>query len=1197
MKRLEGGYLGGRPTWSLASNPGIWGIEQVYARRAAGTWPSGGGAYDEFYEYVTFTLHANGTNGSTSFPDSSLLGNAVAVNGNAQVSTAQSKFGGSSIAFDGNGDYLVASSSSAFALQAGDWTIECWVYFNVLSGFQNIVDFRTTSGSAVCPTIYTSGTGLIFAAGSSNVITPADVLITGSWYHIAVAKSAGSTRMFLNGTQVGSTYADSNSYVNNSSLNIGRYPVSNTSFVNGYIDELRITKGYARYTSNFSVPAGPYEDEGASLADPFYNYVSLLLPMNGSNNSTTFTDKSPNALTVTANGDAKLSTAVKRYGVSSAYFDGDNDWLTAISSGLAFGTGDFTIECFVRWVGDTASGNASAIVIDFRTAEPSTQILVYITSSASSPARSIRLFVNGADRIGSTTLATQNIWRHFALVRSAGTTTMYIDGVSQGTWADTSNYSGTTAYIGGRFAAVSGDQRSLNGYIDDLRVTKGVARYIGNFIPPLPHADYGTLADPYLAASTLWMPMEGPVNSTGFFDRADRQIVTTVGNAKISNAQYKWGLTSAFFDGSNDGLTVPSSSGFDFGTGDFTIEFWVYPTALSGANRGIVCKGWPNIGSWLVYYNNTSNRLELYVSSNNTAWDIASAQPILTTPSLNRWYHIAITRSGTAFRAFIDGAQTLTFTSSASIYYSASQPVGIGGDQNGASSMGGYIDDLRIIKGHARYTANFTPPTAPINADTSSDPYLGNVSLLLKMDGANNSTTFTDSSLTPKAVFANGNVKISTAQSKFGGSSALFDGTGDYLSIASDNTLSLDANNFTIEAWIYLSAKVNNYGTIIGNNPATFSSGATFFMAYGASSPANPNKLGFGTFTTNPILVSTTSLDINNWYHVAVTRDGTAVRLFINGTHEASATNSESINLGLNGTRIGSNGWDGSASFFQGYIDDLRITKGIARYTANFIPPTIGHPVWNVSSMDPDAATYITAVEAADAQALEDPVKIAIDQFVRGCKYDNIWTAIKACCILAGARTLNGALVPLVGTAPTNVNFVSGDYNRETGLVGDGSTKYLNSNRNNNVDPQNSKHVSVFITEAQTRDITRAAICSRQTGGTTGATHLVSNDTVVTFRVNTTGVSQVTDNSLFTGLYGASRSTSASVARRLNGSSATFSETSSTPTAVPIDIFSRNGADFSNGRFAFYSIGESLDLEKLDTRVTALVAAIGAAIA
>jgi hypothetical protein len=108
----------------------------------------------------------------------------------------------------------------------------------------------------------------------------------------------------------------------------------------------------------------------------------------------------------------------------------------------------------------------------------------------------------------------------------------------------------------------------------------------------------------------------------------------------------------------------------------------------------------------------------------------------------------------------------------------------------------------------------------------------------------------------------------------------------------------------------------------------------------------------------------------------------------------------------------------------------------------------------SVYTYDADASAYILAVEAADEiaspgiGALEPATRSAINKFVVGCKADGIWTAIKASCILSGARTLAGALVPLAGTAPTNFNFVSGDYNRKTGL-GDASntTKYLNSNR------------------------------------------------------------------------------------------------------------------------------------------------------
>ena len=120
--------------------------------------------------------------------------------------------------------------------------------------------------------------------------------------------------------------------------------------------------------------------------------------------------------------------------------------------------------------------------------------------------------------------------------------------------------------------------------------------------------------------------------------------------------------------------------------------------------------------------------------------------------------------------------------------------------------------------------------------------------------------------------------------------------------------------------------------------------------------------------------------------------------------------------------------------------------------------------MWLQRRLEPEAQEYTERVERAEGQATESAVRVAINAFVAGCKVDGTWGAIKACCILAGARTLTGALIPLVGAAPTNNNFVAADYNRMTGLLGDGTSKYLNSNRNANADPQNNHHLSIFGT-------------------------------------------------------------------------------------------------------------------------------------
>jgi hypothetical protein len=261
---------------------------------------------------------------------------------------------------------------------------------------------------------------------------------------------------------------------------------------------------------------------------------------------------------------------------------------------------------------------------------------------------------------------------------------------------------------------------------------------------------------------------------------------------------------------------------------------------------------------------------------------------------------------------------------------------------------------------------------------------------------------------------------------------------------------------------------------------------------------------------------------------------------------------------------------------------------------------------------DTDAQAYINAVEAADTAAgvsggLEAATKDAINAFVVGCKADGIWTAIKASCILAGARTLAGALVPLLPTmpAPTNNGFIGigTDYNRKTGLVGDGSTKYLDSNRNNNADPQNSRHAAVRATVLNSSTNDRAYFgCA----DTTHTTQLLSSSTTPSrpvVRCASNSSTTLTGNlHASAGIFGVSRSSSSSYVARASGIDEPVTNTSGAPGSFPMLIFARytgltNNAPqlFSDSRLAFYSIGESLNLALLDARVTTLINAFSTA--
>jgi hypothetical protein len=240
-------------------------------------------------------------------------------------------------------------------------------------------------------------------------------------------------------------------------------------------------------------------------------------------------------------------------------------------------------------------------------------------------------------------------------------------------------------------------------------------------------------------------------------------------------------------------------------------------------------------------------------------------------------------------------------------------------------------------------------------------------------------------------------------------------------------------------------------------------------------------------------------------------------------------------------------------------------------------------------NLDVDASAYLQAVMQADGLGLESAVQLAVNNFVVGCKNDGIWTAIKASCILAGARTLTGALVPLVGTAPTNNGFVGigTDYNRKTGLVGNGSTKYLDSNRNNNADPQNSNHNAVYVSTAasNTGIYMSASASTTQAGdnnfGTTGLNLFSRSRSSVAF---------VGDSGSTTGFIGINRSGSTDYLFRRAGSNRTVTQASQTPFDSSVHIYAGpTGAFPSNARLAFYSIGESLDLALLDARVTDLI--------
>jgi hypothetical protein len=253
----------------------------------------------------------------------------------------------------------------------------------------------------------------------------------------------------------------------------------------------------------------------------------------------------------------------------------------------------------------------------------------------------------------------------------------------------------------------------------------------------------------------------------------------------------------------------------------------------------------------------------------------------------------------------------------------------------------GNFQDVRVTKGVARYTSNFTPPTQPFQSLSVRDPQFNAVSLLLKGDGVDGSTTIFDSSPTPKTVTAVGDAQISTAQSKFGGSSLKFDGTGDYLTSTANSAFDFGSGDYTIELWVKLTS-ASNYGGIVGKGQIGVVNSTVYSLEFNNTSNAvslwigNNTPPAFGSY----VITGTTNVRTSaTWTHLAVSRSGNNTRLFVNGTQEGSTyTTAYTITDG-NPLYIGGSFYAPTTNNINGYIDDFRITKGVARYTSNFTPP------------------------------------------------------------------------------------------------------------------------------------------------------------------------------------------------------------------------------------------------------------------
>ncbi len=805
---------------------------------ASGSWSMYGTTFDGSVakinsappdSYTKLLLHADGTDASTTFTDSSSSPKTVTANGNAQIDTAQSKFGGASGLFDGTGDYLSSADSPDWDFSTGDWTVDFWVRRDGdIQGYSAVVstlnDFTSLIGWNIG---FAAGADLnklrlySNASGSGQADIIANTIIPNTtWTHVAVVRNGNTVTMYQGGVSVGSRNVTGYNYVDSSTgLVVGRAGTSFTSYgFNGWADEIRVSKGIARWTAAFTAPTSAYApaptsqyysvvvntDQLNTQSWAHVDSVAVTETLNSQtiNYAVSFDNRTTFSIydsTTSNNGwrpiarnnsgtwqyNSNTSAGVSNVTWTNATYNSQNGAISqaaGVTQNQMTGT-QLSAVTALQWR-EINGFTATTATLDFAAALKTTdgsqipqvdQIKVNYTQAGSKivqvDANTVRLY----NYSGST----QNLRLDVitgGLGRNAGTVSLAplaADVDSQDNlnsiWINKTGSDGnllklqtsgsdqlllsSTGNLGieGNLYNISGDTLTIN---DNLSVagiadftSSGVTILGDNFVYAARFVDTANndyFVDPASSGTSaafygnvgigttspqgilniaytgldsytkLLLHSDGTDGSTTFIDETEK-AVTAVGNAQIDTAQSKFGGASGLFDGTGDYLSTPDSADWYFGTGDFTIDFWVRFSSL------------PTSGNYVRFFtqaSNTTNLTSIFIYNSGSSYDLylnvaVSDVPILqfaraVTVSTNTWYHIALTRNGSNFRLFWNGTQLGDTYVDSDSYPDFTGNVEIGGTivLTSPGWLNGWIDEFRISKGIARWTANFTPPTS-----------------------------------------------------------------------------------------------------------------------------------------------------------------------------------------------------------------------------------------------------------------------------------------------------------------------------------------------------------------------------------------------------------------------------------------------------------------------------------------------------
>jgi hypothetical protein len=910
-----------------------------------------------------------------------------------------------SVKFDAGGELWVNTADTNLNLSGVSYTIECWirpsstgissVNEKIICSYLGGSDGRTQYSLYLLNGLLTAK--LHTGNGNYTTITSTVKLSADIWVHVALTYTAPTTRLYMGGQLIASSNT-AISTTNSTKFVIGGNSTA-TGFFDGHISNLRVVKnGNVLPTASSFTPMGQsltyapyiiYPHTGERSENP----ITSILTCQGSAGEQTFIDNSGNNLTINKSSSGVTATVLSPFintttnnGSSYFFSSGYVDVVSGSVSNYTFNleANDFTIEL---WMYTDASPSSGMILIDTRTGNSNG----YVLNTNSN--RTITLNRWGATILTSSERINLSCWNHIAAVRSGNEIRIYVNGVSSN---NTTGITGTTTFtvpgsilrIGQKLWASSGVGNFV-GYISDVRILKGTALYVSNFTPPTTRLQpiNNTIL---LTLQTPWRPVDNSV--TNAIVQAYNTVRSDVFSPTSSAAFYRnW---STYFNGNGDYLTIPTNAAFSFDTGDFTIECWVYLNTKTGypvfamLGDGVDATPTQRLCAWSLYFDGGANQL-VFARYTPTYAGLTFSW----NPSLNQWYHVCLTRGGTSLRAFVNGTQIGTTQSNNTNYTavnSTSLHVGRFIANGGVSFfLNGYISNLRIVKGTAVYTSNFTPSSSPLTAitntalltcqngypvDVSSNKFsitINSNPLPVQFSPFNVETTSTvdvdyvivgggggggsgvaggggggggvitgSTTVTPGTkiinvgagglVGENGKASIIHLSPYYGAS---FVGSNSYLSVPTNSAFGFGTGDFTIEFWAKWDGKLPtsavNGGTFIDLRAAVGAESTAIFLSTGGAlqyynGPAN-------------LVYGSTAFTTNVWNHVALTRQSGVWRIFLNGI-EATGTHTSASDLGTTKPVLIGQGINGSTTSFSGLISSLRIIKGTALYTANFVP-------------------------------------------------------------------------------------------------------------------------------------------------------------------------------------------------------------------------------------------------------------------